>query len=243
MVKKEQVLLVLKPKVKALGFNKKELESVAETIISNLNLEEDASEEDVNAAIEEHVAAVLPILKVTQSASNRAIEKYRLEHQSDEEDDDEDDNDEEDSNEGSTKKKGGKKRKSTEKQESGFSEEKLKDLLASAVTAATDPLKKELAELKGEKLSQSRLTKLREVLKNTGTYGKTVEKQYSRMSFADDDAFDEYLEEVKEDIKEINQERADHGLDKLGVPPASGGLQKTTEVLTDDELDKMAEEF
>ncbi len=242
MVKKEQVLLVLKPKVKALGFNKKELESVAETIISNLNLEEDASEEDVNAAIEEHVAAVLPILKVTQSASNRAIEKYRLEHQSDEDGDDED-GDDEDGDEGSTKKKGGKKRKSNEKQESGISEEKLKDLLASAVTAATDPLKKELAELKGEKLSQSRLTKLREVLKNTGTYGKTVEKQYSRMSFADDDAFDEYLEEVKEDIKVINQERADHGLDKLGVPPASGGPQETTKVLTDDELEKMAEEF
>lgn len=42
MDRKQQVLLKLKPKVKAFGFNKKELMSVAAKIADNLNSEEDA---------------------------------------------------------------------------------------------------------------------------------------------------------------------------------------------------------
>lgn len=49
MDRKQQVLLKLKPKVKAFGFNKKELMSVAAKITDNLTSEEEASEEDVNA--------------------------------------------------------------------------------------------------------------------------------------------------------------------------------------------------
>lgn len=49
MDRKQQVLLKLKPKVKAFGFNKKELMSVAAKIADNLTSADDASDEDVNA--------------------------------------------------------------------------------------------------------------------------------------------------------------------------------------------------
>lgn len=51
MNRKQQVFVRLKPKMKAFGFNKKELMSVAAKIADNLTSEEDASEEDVNAEI------------------------------------------------------------------------------------------------------------------------------------------------------------------------------------------------
>lgn len=44
---KQQVLLRLKPKVKAFGFNKKELMSVAAKIADNLTFADDVSDEDV----------------------------------------------------------------------------------------------------------------------------------------------------------------------------------------------------
>ena len=47
MDRKQQVLLKLKPKVKAFGFNKKELMSVAAKIADNLTSEDDASDEDI----------------------------------------------------------------------------------------------------------------------------------------------------------------------------------------------------
>ena len=52
MDRKQQVLLRLKPKVKAFGFNKKELMSVAAKIADNLTSADDASDEDVNAEID-----------------------------------------------------------------------------------------------------------------------------------------------------------------------------------------------
>lgn len=233
---KEQVLSMLKPKVKALGFNKKELGSVADIIVANLNLAEDASEEDANVAIGTQIDAVLPLLQISQSLSNRAIDKYKQEHPV-VNDDDDDDDDDDSKGAGKDGKKGHKKGESN----SGLSADELKELITNATKAATAPLEQELAKLKGEKVTTNRLSQLKDVLKDTGAYGKSVEKQFSRMSFDDDEAFNEYLEEIKGDITAINQERSNSGLSKLGVPPASGGGDVVE--LTDDELDKMAAEF
>ena len=77
MDRKQQVLLRLKPKVKAFGFNKKELMSVAAKIADNLTSADDASDEDVNAEIDTAIDAVLPYLQVSQSFANRVIEENR----------------------------------------------------------------------------------------------------------------------------------------------------------------------
>ena len=77
MDKTQQVLEVLKPRVKALGFNKKELEGVAKQIANNLNLSEDASDEDVTTAISTKIDAVVPFLQFGQSQANRVIESFK----------------------------------------------------------------------------------------------------------------------------------------------------------------------
>ena len=75
MDRKQQVLLKLKPKVKAFGFNKKEVMGIAARIADNLTSTDDASDEDVNAEIEAAIDAVLPYLQVSQSFANRVIEE------------------------------------------------------------------------------------------------------------------------------------------------------------------------
>ena len=54
MNRQQQVFVRLKLKAKALGFNAKELKGIAAKIADNLKSAEDASEEDVNAEIDEH---------------------------------------------------------------------------------------------------------------------------------------------------------------------------------------------
>ena len=93
MNRKQQVLLRLKPKVKAFGFNKKELMSVAAKIADNLTSTDDASDEDVNAEIDTAIDAVLPYLQVSQSFANRVIEENRKKNDDDDETDDDDDDD------------------------------------------------------------------------------------------------------------------------------------------------------
>ena len=51
MTREQMVLVMLKPKVKAFGFNQKELKGIAAKIANNLTSAEDASEEDVNVEI------------------------------------------------------------------------------------------------------------------------------------------------------------------------------------------------
>ena len=74
---KQQVFMRLKPKAKAFGFNKKELQGVAAKIADNLTFEEDALEEDVNASIDEKIDAVLPFLQMAQAQANRIIDASR----------------------------------------------------------------------------------------------------------------------------------------------------------------------
>ena len=90
MDRKQQVLLKLKPKVKAFGFNKKELMSVAAKIADNLTSTDDASDEDVNAEIDTAIDAVLPYLQVSQSFANRVIEENRKKNDDDGTDGDDD---------------------------------------------------------------------------------------------------------------------------------------------------------
>lgn len=233
MNKKQLILKSLKTKAKAFGFNKKELESIADAVSDNLELAEDASDEDVNAAIETAVDAVLPFLKVSQSAASRAIQAYKDAHPV--EDNDSDDGDDE--NALATKpvksslKKGSKEQTTTEDETPAWAQ-RLFD---------------RLDKIEGEKTTDKRQSKLQKLLENTGSFGKRTMKAFARMKFENDEEFEEYLEEVQSDLDELNQERANDGLSKLGsVPPAKGAKtdkEKEVELMSDDELDKLAKEF
>lgn len=234
MDKKQLILKQLKTKAKAFGFSKKELESVAAGIADNLTLEEDASEEDVNAAIDKAVDAVLPFLKVSQSAANRAIQAYRDAHPVEGNEDGDEDEDEDDSaSEPTTKKKPkkGNKAKPVDDEPPAWAK-KLLD---------------RLDKIEGDSVTDKRQSKLEKLLENTGSFRNRTLKSFKRMKFETDEEFEDFLEEVQADLDELNQERANDGLSKLGsVPPAKStktGEENEVEVMSDDELEKLAKEF
>ena len=224
MNREQLVLLALKPRVKALGFNQKELKGIAATIAGNIKLDEEASEEEVSAEIDSQIEAVLPFLQLGQSQANRVIDAWKKSHST--ETDDEGDDDGQSGSNKSTKNKNG----------SDATPEWAKSML-DTVKALTD----EVTALKAEKSTSSRRAKLEALLKDTGAFGERTIKSFGRMKFENDDEFDEFYSEVESDLKKLNQERADVGLSSLGAIP---GVQKQSakkeEVLTDDEIKALA---
>lgn len=221
MTREQMVLNLLRPKVKAFGFNQKELKGIAAKIANNLTSTDEASEEDVNAEIETQIEAAIPYLQFAQSQANRLLEEWRKNHPEANEDED----DEEVPPTKASKKS---KPKSEEN-------EQFKQLLE-AVTALTG----EVANLKKEKTTTSRKARLEELLKDTGTFGSRTLKSFSKMNFESDEEFEEFYEEIQGDLETYNQERANDGLGRLGKPSEAGGKPKESEVLTDDEIKALA---
>lgn len=218
---------MLKPKVKAFGFNKKELQGVAAKIADNLNSEEDASEEDVNAEIEIAIEAVLPILELGQRYANRVINDSKRSNE------DEENEDEEDVISSKSPKSTNTKTKKSEDDVPAW---------AQAIIDSNNRLKDELASIKGEKLADTRRGKLEKLLKDTGSLGTRILKSFNRMKFDNDDDFDEFYAEVQDDLKNYNQERANAGLEKLGAPSTggTGKKEKKSEILSDEEVKALA---
>ena len=228
MDRKQQVLLRLKPKVKAFGFNKKELMSVAAKIADNLTSTDDASDEDVNAEIDTAIDAVLPYLQVSQSFANRVIEENRKKNDDDETDDDDDD----ESSNSTNRQPGSNKKNPQNKGKNDDAPEWAKGLVQTVQI-----LNDEIAALKGEKVTTTRREKLESLLKDAGTFGTRTLKSFNKMKFENDEEFKEFYSEVEEDLKSYNQERADAGLSSLGNPPGAGSKkQEKNEVLTDEEV-------
>lgn len=228
MDRKQQVLLKLKPKVKAFGFNKKELMSVAAKIADNLTSTDDASDEDVNAEIDTAIDAVLPYLQVSQSFANRVIEENRKKNDDDETDDDDDD----ESSNSTNRQPGSNKKNPQNKGKNDDAPEWAKGLVQTVQI-----LNDEIAALKGEKVTTTRREKLESLLKDAGTFGTRTLKSFNKMKFENDEEFEEFYSEVEEDLKSYNQERADAGLSSLGNPPGAGSKkQEKNEVLTDEEV-------
>lgn len=228
----QTVMSILKPKVKAFGFNKKELEGIAAKIADNLTSEEEASEEDVKAEIEQSVAAVLPYLEFGQSFANRVIN----DHKNGIKNDDNEDND--DAPEPSKNSKPSSKFSAKLQQKSDDDA----PAWAKALIQSNEELKKEIANIKGEKIADTRKSKLEKLLKDAGTFGSRTLKSFAKMKFENDDDFEEFYSEVEEDLKSFNQERADAGLSKLGTPVSAVSVHKEENfnVLSDEEIKELA---
>lgn len=246
--RQRKVFTLLRTKTKALGLNRKELESLALKIDKNLQLEEDASDEDVDAAINEAIDAALPFLEVSQSVAQRSIQTalQRRQAQQDEDDNDEDDDpddDGQDDGEGDrNNRQRGKGKKNRNPKHNSEDSELMK--LIKEQNEAIKSLKGQIETMQGDRVHDSRRTKLKKLVENTGTFGKSVLKQFDLMTFKDDDAFDDYLDDVQKDLDELNQERANEGLKKLGEVPA-GKKNKSPEnesvdVLSDDDIIALA---
>lgn len=246
--RQRKVFTLLRTKTKALGLNRKELESLALKIDKNLQLEEDASDEDVDAAIDEAIDAALPFLEVSQSVAQRSIQTalQRRQAQQDEddndEDDDPDDDGQDDGEEDRNNRQRGKGKKNRNPKHNSEDSELMK--LLREQSEAIKSLKGQIETMQGDRVHDSRRTKLKKLVENTGTFGKSVLKQFDLMTFKDDDAFDDYLDEVQKDLDELNQERANEGLKKLGEVPAGkknkSPENKSVDVLSDDDIIALA---
>lgn len=225
----KQVLVILKPKSKALGFSREELEGIAADVANNLELDEEASDEDVNAEIEKQVNAVLPYLKIAQKTAQRTIQSFK---DSKELDDDEvyDPDDDPAGN-----------KKPIRKQKKEKEEEQV-PAWAQALITQNKALQTEILGLKSERESDGRLSKLKALLKDKGTFGKTVLKNFDKMKFENESEFDDFYDGVVEDLAAINQERANEGLGKLGAPAAQRKpKEEEVEVIKENEIDELAE--
>lgn len=212
----------LKPKLKAFGFSRNVVKSIAAGIADKLDIEEDASDEDVNAKINEEIEAVLPFMPMIQSQANSQLDEWKKAQNSDD-DDEEDDS---------------KSNKSTKDKE-----KKTDEAEPAWFKSYRESIEKQIADLKGERVTDSRKTRLEKLLKDTGTFGTRTLKSFGKMKFENDKDFDEFFSEVEEDLKSFNQERANAGLEKLGMP--AGGVnnkkkEDKPEVLSDDEIKAIA---
>lgn len=224
----------LKLKTKALGFNTKELKGVAATIADNLTSAEDASDEDVNAEIDERIEAVIPFLSVGQSQASRLINEWKNKRETG--DDDEPDDEDDGPSDGRAKRQAGSKKNHNNSGTDGDAPEWVKGLMQTVKT-----LNSEIAALKGEKLTNSRRSKLEELLKDSGTFGTRILKNFSKMQFGSDEEFEEFYSEVEDDLESYNQELADKGLSSLRTPPSGGSGSKKEEPFSDAEIDAIAD--
>lgn len=221
----KQVLVILKPKSKALGFSREELEGIAADVANNLELDEEASDEDVNAEIEKQVNAVLPYLKIAQKTAQRTIQIFK-----DSQDLNDDEVDDDDDDPAGNKKPIRKQKK-----------EEQVPRWAQALIAQNKALQTEILGLKSERESDGRRSKLKALLKDKGTFGKTVLKNFDKMKFENESEFDDFYDGVVEDLAAIDQERANEGLGKLGAPAAQRKpKEEEVEVIKENEIDELA---
>ena len=229
---KKKVFLKLKTGAQAFGYKRDELMSVAAHIADNLKLDENASEEDVEDAVDAAVSSCIPFLKYGQSMATRVINDSKLKDDHDDDDDDDDD----DNNQKPSPKKSP-KTTSTPKDETPAW---VKELQKSVETLAN-----QVETMKGEKVTTGRKERLSKLLADTGTYGEAALKNFERMSFKDDDDFDDYFTSVEEDLAKFKQQMADSGLAHLTTPPTPKQDKPKGEdkVFTDEQLEEMASGF
>lgn len=222
--KTKQVLSILKPKCKALGFNLEELEGIAADIADNLELDEEASEEEINEKISSEVEAVIPYLKIAQKASNRVIQNSKNNKNPESDDND------------------------TNAGQDGVNQEKEEEKVpvwAQAIITQQKAIQAELTGLKSERETDGRRSKLKALLKDTGTFGKSTLKNFDKIKFENEADFEEFYDGVVEDLATLNQERANAGLAKLGATAATSGNKKEKEgdkpeVISEKEIEELA---
>ncbi|MDD4010286.1 MAG: hypothetical protein PHQ67_10870 [Fermentimonas sp.] len=188
---KTKVLQAMKPKVASLGFTKEEIESVVDSISETL--QEDATEEQINAQID----AVIPYLKLSQSAVTRIVNAKKKEEKP-------------------PKAPDVSKTTETEKGAESKQEEEEAPSWAKAMM-------KEIADLKGEKVIKSRQDRFDELIKDLPEKQKQfVKLTFKPASYQDDESFEEDIQKIKEIIPEIQQEISNEGLGGMGKPRIGG---------------------
>lgn len=230
--------------IKALGFSRRELKGVAAKIADKLDSEikEDASDEEVQEMVDEAIDAALPFLQFSQTVLDSRVQAYKNAHPLREDDDDEDDDEDEP---GSRKNRKSRVSKNKKEDNEGDDDSPFAKALKQ-VMDKLDGMQSEITELKSGKTTEGRKNKLEKLLKDTGKFGERTLKAFNRMSFENDDEFEDFYDEVEADLEAENQERANRGLERLGAPDATAGAannrskKNDNEMMSDDEVKELA---
>lgn len=227
--------------IKALGFSRKELKGVAANVANKLQLKDDATDEEVSEGISDAIDDVLPLLQLTQSAADRQVSEYKNAHPAldDDDPDSDDDPDPDDDPARRSPSRKGKKGKKDSDDDDSATLNAIKEL-----TKAVATLQGDVTALKSGNTTSSRTAKVRELLKDTGKFGERRLKSFSHMKFENEEEFEDYLDELKEDIEEENKERLEKGLEKLGRIPAPDTKPQPKEedkLMSDDEVKELAQ--
>lgn len=185
---KTKVLQTLKPKVASLGFTKEELESVVDSISETL--QEDATEEQINAQVD----AVIPYLKISQSAVTRIVNAKKKEE---------------------TQPKAPVASTTPKEAERGQETEDKFEKLFKVIEEQNqkiDALVNKEVKASRREVYISKLKDLPEAVQ------KSKLKDFDRMSFADQEDFEAFIEETEKDIPVIVQGLADKELSEMGKP-------------------------
>lgn len=113
----------------------------------------------------------------------------------------------------------------------------MADIIKQAVAAAVAPFSERLATFESGRIAETRLQQLNAKLAECKdeTFKNQTLKDFARMSFADDAAFAEYLNDKATDIAAANQNVANNAMRSTGAPMFS---QKT-----DDGVSKAVADF
>ena len=227
--------------VKALGFSRKELKGVAANVANKLQLKDDATDEEVSEGISDAIDDVLPLLQLTQSAADRQVSDYKNAHPAPDDDDVPDD--EPDDDDVPARRSPSQKGKKSKKDGDDTSESAMLLAAIDKLSKSFSELKMDVNALKTGNTANNRKSRVKELLKDTGKFGERQLKSFSRMKFENEEEFEDYLDELKEDIEEENKERLEKGLEKLGRIPAPDTKPQPKEedkLMSDDEVKKLA---
>ncbi|MDR1023800.1 MAG: hypothetical protein LBL94_11115 [Prevotellaceae bacterium] len=109
--------------------------------------------------------------------------------------------------------------------------------ITDSIAAANKPILEQLNTFKAGEAAKTRLQSLSEKLKDCSdaNFKAKALKDFARMTFDTDEAFNEYLADTEADVKTANQNAADLGLGAQGRPFASNTPQSGKEA-TDAEI-------
>ena len=214
---KTKVLSLLKPKTASLGFTTEELDGVAENIARTLK--EDATEEQINQAIE----SVLPFLQMSQKAVTRIVNAK--EEKSKKERDEE-----------ARKKAEDEEAAKKAKEKGGGGTEDEEPAWFKTFREQQDA---RFAAIDKEKVSVKRIAVFEEIVKDLPEKQKASElSTFKRLvsTFKDDEDFNSYMEEKKTSIGEMVQENANLGLSGL-TKPGGGSTKLGDKPASEEECD------
>lgn len=213
-------MVLLKTKAKHLGFSRRELRKVGNQILASLpeDIEDDNLEEAIGKKIDEY----MPILQMMQSAADRqraGASRSTKDDDDDDDDDDQDDDDDDDPDDDDEPKKGKKSKKGKKHVKSDDDDDDIDDEDFKDAPAWAKKLYKMAQNGNGYKHQSSRRGMVEEAVHGSGFLGKHILKEFEKKEFESDEDFEEYLDEVRDEVSEYQKERGERGLDKLSTPP------------------------